>query len=129
AGFAIVASMRDPEFGKNMESVLRAAALLGTFAAADLKMSEEKHGDYTLVGYRFPEDKKAAFGVDYESIQFNFSPCFAAVGKQFIISSTIELGRELIDIVSKEDVSKASPATTRMRLYSTGGADILRANE
>ncbi|HKB36154.1 MAG TPA: hypothetical protein VKD72_06850, partial [Gemmataceae bacterium] len=127
-GFAVVLSMRDEAFGKNMETVLRSAALLGSFQL-DLKMIEEKRGEFTLVGYRFPEEGDSKFGPDYQTIQYNFSPCFAQVGKQFIVSSTIELGRELIDIVSKESASQASPATTRARLYSTGGADIMRTNQ
>jgi len=101
--------------------------LLGSFQA-DLKMVEEKRGDVTLVGYRFPEEGDSKFGPDYQTIQYNFSPCFAQAGKQFIIASTMELGRELIDIVSKESAAQASKATTRVRLYSTGGADIMRTN-
>lgn len=126
--FAVVLSMRDPDFAKNMETVLRSAALLGTFQA-DLKLVEEKRGPHTLIGYRFPEEGSGKFGPDYESIQYNFSPCFVTVGKQFIVSSTIELGRELIDLVSKEQNTKPSPATTRMRLYSSGAADIMRSTQ
>jgi hypothetical protein len=90
---------------------------------------EEQRGPYKLVGYRFREDKVADFGPDYQDIQFNFSPCFALVEKQFIVSSTIELGRELIDIVAKEGEGKAQPATSRLKAYSSGIAAGLKSGE
>jgi hypothetical protein len=127
--FALVQSMREPEFGKNMETLLRGAAFLASLQA-NLKMNEEKHGKYSLVGYRFPEDKDVFVGADYATTQFNFSPCFASVKNQFIMSSTIELCRELIDLIDKEDPQKnTSTSTTRQRFYSSGGADILRGNQ
>ena len=49
--------MREPQFAKDLEAVLRSAALLGTLGL-DLKMVEEKRGDYKLVGYRFSEDQQ-----------------------------------------------------------------------
>src|SRR5262249_54196554 len=127
-GFAVVQSLRDPALGKSLATLLRSAALAGSFKF-DLRLIEEKHGPYQLVGYRFKEDKKLGFGAEYETIQFNFSPCFAIVDKQFIVSSTMELGRELIDIVSQDDANKAAAATTRLQAYSSGVADSLRNAE
>jgi hypothetical protein len=125
--FAFVVEMRKPEeFGKAMESILRAAALLaGT--QVNLKLTEEKHGAYTLIGYRFPEDGK--FRADVNGIRFNFSPCFCAVGNQFFAASTMDLGRELIDLLDKEagkGKDAGSPSADRTRVYSKGGADFLQ---
>ena len=75
------------------EPLLRAAALFGG-SQASLKMTEEKIQDCNLVGYRFPEDKPLK--ADVNDIRFNFSPCFVAVGNQFMVASRIQLGKELI---------------------------------
>jgi hypothetical protein len=84
--FAFVVEMKEPEaFGKSMDTILRGVALL-VGSQAKLKLAEEKHGDYTLVGYRFPED--TPLKGDNSDIRFNFSPCFVAVGNQFVAAST-----------------------------------------
>jgi hypothetical protein len=111
-----------------MDTILRAGALLaGT--QVKLKLKEEKHGDRTLVGYRFPED--VPLKGDTTDIRFNFSPCFVAVGNQFVASSTLELGHELIDILEKEekDAGKALKASSIQRVYSAGGAEYLKGFE
>jgi hypothetical protein len=128
--FAVVLEQRDPEaFSKSMESVLRGAALLaGT--QFTLKLVEEKHGDHTLVGYRFPEDKPLK--QDVNDLRFNFSPCFVRVGNQFVISSTLELGHELVDLLEQEardPQAKGSPAPMRMQVYAAGGVELLKAFE
>jgi hypothetical protein len=127
--FAFVVEMREPEkFSKSTDTILRAAALLaGT--QAKLKLKEEKHGDHTLVGYRFPED--VPLKGDTSDIRFNFSPCFVAVGNQFVTSSTLELGHELIDLLEKEekDAGKATKSSGLQRVYSAGGADYLKGFE
>jgi hypothetical protein len=128
--FAVVVEMREPEeFAKGMETVLRGAALLaGT--QASLRLTEEKHGDHTLVGYRFPEDRPLK--ADVNDIRFNFSPCFCAVGDQFFASSTIELGHELIDLLEKEAKDggdREHAAAQRTLVSSAGGADLLGSFE
>lgn len=128
--FAIVVDMRQPEpFSKSMEAILRSAAFLaGT--QVSLKLVEEKHGDVTIIGYRFPEDSK--FKGDVNNIRFNFSPCFTAVGDQYVVSSTLELCRELVDLLHQEakaSQKKTSPATERTQLYAAGGVEVLRAIE
>jgi hypothetical protein len=127
--FAHVVELREPEsFGKSMEIIVRAAALLaGT--QVSLKLIEEKHGDYTIIGYRFPED--GVFKNDVNEIRFNFSPCFVVVGDQFIASSTLELCHELIDLVKKEQRAgkKGSATAARSRLYAEGGAAALQVAE
>jgi hypothetical protein len=127
--FALVLSMREPDrFGRAMEAVLRAAALLAG-NQAKLRLAEEKFQGVTLVGYRFPED--VPLPADTTRLRFNFSPCFAAVGDQFVIASTIELGRELIDLVQKEAQGprRLDAAAARHKLYSAGGAEFLQAIE
>src|SRR5262249_22142199 len=61
--FALVLDMRDPEFAKSMNTILRGAALIGSFKLG-LRMVEEKHREHTLVTYYFPEDKKLGDAVN-----------------------------------------------------------------
>jgi hypothetical protein len=127
--FALVWELREPEaFAKSMETVLRGAALLAG-AQADLKLVEEKYKDCKLIGYRFPEDKPLKG--DVNDLRFNFSPCFTRVGDQYVVCSTIELCRELVELLQKEGTTPtrgdASPA--RVRLYATGGAAYLQTIE
>ncbi len=124
--FGVVLDMRDPEFGKSMSKVLRGAALVAGFTYG-VKMVEEKHAGHTLVTYYFPE--KGKFDGDDNNLRFNFSPCFTVVGNQFVISSTLELGKDLIDCLSKEAKDKSSPATQRTHVYGTGIAANLRQSE
>jgi hypothetical protein len=127
--FAFVLAMREPEsFGKMMEGVLRGAALVGG-AQFKLKLVEEKHGDLTLVGYRFPEDIKQI--PNENPLLYSLSPCFVAVGDQFLAASTIELGHEMIDLLQKEakDPPKKNSLASVSKVYASGGADLLRAVE
>ena len=127
--FALVWELREPEpFSKTMDTLLRGVALLGG-AQANLKLAEEKYKDCKLVGYRFPEDKPLKG--DVNDLRFNFSPCFTRVGDQFVASSTIELCRELVELLQKEGTTPArgdaSPA--RSRLYASGAAAYLTTIE
>jgi len=127
--FAFVQSMRDPEgFARSAETIFR-AAVLASRGQTGLKLAQEKHGDLTLVGFRFPEDKP--YEGDTNNVRFNFSPCFVTVGDQFVMASTIELGRELIGILQKEakDSASRSPAASRMKFHAAGGADYLQSIE
>lgn len=127
--FALVWELREPEaFGKSMETILRGAALLAG-AQADLKLAEETYHDYKLVGYRFPDGKPLKG--DVNDLRFNFSPCFTRVGNQFVASSTIELGRELVDILHKEgtDPMRGDASPTQTRLYGSGAAAYLQTIE
>lgn len=126
--FAVVVEMRkSEEFAKAMESVLRGAALLAS-TQTGLKLTEQKHGAHTLVGYRFPEDRPLK--ADVNDIRFNFSPCFCAVGNQFLVSSTLELGHELIDLLesaAKQGKEAAVAGCDRTQVYSRGGAEFLES--
>jgi hypothetical protein len=125
--FAFITEMRDPdEFSKSMESSLRGAALFagGQFK---VKLTEEKHGDYKIVGWRFPVDVKV--DSDAGNVRFNFSPCFVRVRNQFVFCSTLELAHELVDLLDRE--TKGTPPkgpqdAVRARLYGSGAAALLR---
>jgi hypothetical protein len=129
---AYVIDMRQPDqFGKNFASVLRTAALFGG-NQFNLKLVEEKHGDCTIVGYRFPEGKgrpaKGPLRRDVNNVRYNFSPCFVRVGNQFVISSTIELAREMVDLLKEEakNPKKGSAAMSNSRFYASGGVALLK---
>jgi hypothetical protein len=127
--FAIVTQMRDPQFGKSAEGVIRGIALLagGQFRP---KLTDEMHGNIKLVGYRFSED--GTVPDDPTNLRFNFSPCFAVVGNQFMACSTIEFGREMIAILQKESEGSPAPghpATLRTKFHAAGGVELLRTFE
>jgi hypothetical protein len=128
--FAAVLELREPEaFGRSAEAILRTVAI-GVGTQVRLQLVEEKHGGLTLVGYRFAED--APVPGDTNNIRFNFSPCFVRVGNQFVVSSTLELGREMIDVLQKEAAApkpKPATATTQIQLYASGGVEVLKAFE
>jgi hypothetical protein len=124
--FGIVLDMRDPAFAKSMSTILRGVALVGGFQYG-VKMVDEKHEGHTLVTYYFPENGK--FDGDDNNIRFNFNPCFTQVGSQFIIASTLELGKDLVDCLIKETDKGYSPATQRTHVYGSGLAANLRAAE
>jgi hypothetical protein len=126
--FGLVLDMRDPQFAKSLGFILRGAALFGGIASqAGLRMVEEQHAGQTLVSYYFKEDK--AFDKDPGGVRFNFSPCFAQVGEHFVVSSTAELGRDLIDSVSKPSREPASPATMRTTIFADGVAQAIGASQ
>jgi hypothetical protein len=126
--FAFITELREPaKFGKSMNTILRAAGFLTSFQVK-LKLTEETHQGVKIVGYRFPEN--AEFKADVEDIRFGFSPCFAQVGKQFVWCSTVELCRELVELLQAEEKggARGDRATSRIRLYAEGGADFLAAS-
>jgi hypothetical protein len=124
--FALVSDMRDPSFAKDMNSLFRAGALLATFQVG-LRLSEETHKDCDIVTYYFSETKKVEG--DKENIRFNFSPSYVTVGNHFVMSSTAELARDLIDALKAEKKQKPNKATMHTQLYASGFADLVRSNE
>lgn len=123
--FGYVVDMRDPKFGKNMNTILRTAALIGA-VSLNMKMTEEKIGDVNLVTYRFPEDKEVGF--DKQNIRFNFTPCFAIVGDYFLVSSTTDLGRDLVAFLKNEPKDASPIPVGRLNLYGSGGALAVETN-
>jgi Protein of unknown function (DUF3352) len=123
--FALVQEMRDPAFAKSMDTILRAAGLLASFQF-NLHMVDEKHGGHKVVAYYFQENKPLDGDTTY--LRLNYSPAFAIVDNQLIVSSTAELAHDLIDEVLKEaSAAKASPATTQIAVFAKGGAAALQA--
>src|SRR5207253_640669 len=115
----------NPDYASAMNAILRTTAIVaGT--QAKLKYKEETIGDVKLVTYRFAED--APLANDTNNIRFSFSPCFAKVGNQFFVASTVELGREMIGLLQKTEAA-AGAKTTQMRAYAAGGATLLKAFE
>jgi hypothetical protein len=128
--FAVVTEMRDPEaFSKSVSTVLRGAALLYSTTQTKLELVEEKHGDVTVVGYRFKDG--GVYKPDVNDIRYNFSPCFARVGNQFVLASTLELGHELVDLLQKEaeGTNKGQPFVGNQRFFALGIANILSTFE
>jgi hypothetical protein len=122
--FALVSELREPEaFGKSMEAILRSAALLAS-TQVKLKLVEEKCAGCNLIGWRFAEG--VPFKNDTANFRFNFSPCFARVGNQFLYCSTVELGREMIGLLQKEQKDKppSGDSPARARVYAGGLADV-----
>jgi hypothetical protein len=125
--FALVSSMRDPQFGKTASSAIRAGAMLATFQVG-LAMSEEQYDGVTIVSYRFPENKPFPGG-DPGKVRFNFVPCFAVVGDYLVASSSPGLVKELIPELRKtSDPAKCSPAVWRAKTYAAGLAQTIRDN-
>jgi hypothetical protein len=117
---ALVLEMRDPEFARTAETVARAAGLFASFKF-DMKLVEEVHGKHQIVGYRFPEDGKVPG--DDNNLRFNTSPCMVKVGNQLVVSSTLELAHDLVDMLEKEASTPVySASTLRARAYATGVA-------
>lgn len=123
---ALVVSMRDPQFAKDMNGIFRAAALLATFQVG-LTLKEETYKDCELVSYYFNEKKKVEN--DPKNVRFNFSPTYAACGDQFIMSGTAELARDLIDTIKAESKAKLARQSMRTELFAAGFAEIARGNE
>jgi hypothetical protein len=125
--FGLVVEMREPEaFGKKLTAILRSLALLAT-TQVKLKPVEEHYAGKTIVGYRFPEDD--SYPADTDNFRFNFSPSFAVAGNQFVAGSTIDLCRELVDLVDKEHREQPtnSAATVHSQIYAAAGADVLES--
>lgn len=125
--FAFVIEPRDAKaFARSITPLLRGAAFLAGLQSR-LKLVEEKHGELEIVGYRFPED--GVFPGDNDNLRFNFSPCFVGTGKHFVFCSTLELARELIDLLQQEEKSASgdhlSKSVVQSRIYPAGGADFL----
>jgi hypothetical protein len=125
--FALVLETRDPEeFTKRAEAALRTGALLAS-TQVSLKASDEPYKDRKIIVYRFPEN--GTFAADTDNLRFNFTPCSVTVGNQFVLCSTLELCRELVDLLEMEEADanpKGSSATVQTRFYASGGVELLK---
>jgi len=123
---AYVGSMRDKEYGRTMDGVLRAAALLGSFQTG-WKMSETMHDGVKIVTYRFPENAEPKYD-DPTKLRFNAAPSFAIVGDHLIVGSTPGIVKLLIPVLKKESKADGSSVVWRATGYAAGGAELLLAN-
>jgi hypothetical protein len=132
--YALILEPRNVEaFAKALDGPLGGLSFLAGLKAPMTKF-EEEHGHSKISGYRFVEnDANKSLG---DGILFNFTPCRARVGSQYIISSTVELARLLIDEIEKADADKTSspqqafdamsgPVTHQSRLSFAGLSDYL----
>ena len=56
-------------------------------------------------------NEKTKFDGDVQNTRFNFSPSYVAVDNHFVVSGTLELAKDLIDILKEEKQPKLSPAS------------------
>jgi hypothetical protein len=123
---ALVSSMRDAKFGKNMLTTIRAAAILIGLQLGGLTLKEEKHDGIDILTYRFADGKP--LDADPTNIRFNFVPSFAVVGDSFVAASSPRLLKDLIPEIRKPiDPALCSPAVWRAKGYGTGAAQWLKA--
>ena len=120
--FGYVATMHDKKFGTTADIAFRSAGVIGSLQLG-LKLTEYDIDGVTLVGYRFPENKELA--EDPDGIRFNFEPCFAVVGDELVVASTVELGKKLIAELKKTTRGEASPALIRVKGSAREAADLL----
>ncbi|MFT3882244.1 MAG: hypothetical protein QM703_21660 [Gemmatales bacterium] len=93
--FAFVAECNNPDqFSKIIAVPLRTA---GFFLSTQvtMKLIDETYHGSKITSYRFAENEKN-HGYDQGTL-FNYSPSFARIGNFFVISSTVELCKDLID--------------------------------
>lgn len=118
--FAVVLSMRDPQFVKTTGSIIKAAGLAIT-TQATLRSWEEEIAGVPAFGYSFPESGK--FIDDPLKVRFNYQPTFGAVQDQYVLASNKGLFRELVELIRKEDRTKKDSRNMQMRAYASGLGD------
>ena len=97
--FGAVVDLKEPaRFDKEALPIIRAAGFLAALNIS-MKFTEEKIGDYKLIGYRFVENEKNK--ERDHGVLFNFSPCMVRIGDQVIFASTFELARDLAPVVKE----------------------------
>jgi hypothetical protein len=122
--FGYVATMRDKKFGASAESLIRSGGLIASLQFG-MKSAEQDFDGVKIVGYRFNEAKP--LDGDPENTRFNFEPCFAIVGDEFISATTFEVCKKLITEVKRTAKLPGSDAVWRNRGYAAGAADALAA--
>ncbi len=106
--FGWVFERRAPEsFEKAIDKPLNGAAFLLGLQYSILPI-DETYKSVKIYGYRFVENDANKYR--NEGALFNFSPCRARVGNQYIVGSTLDLTHRLIDALQKE--SAAAPSVS-----------------
>jgi hypothetical protein len=121
--FGYVVNMKDPKFGSSLDSIIRGAGFLAFFQAG-LMLCEVEHEGVKFVAFRFPEDKPLE--IDPRGVRFNFEPCFAVAGDQFIAASTVEAGKKLITEVKRTARLAPHAAISRGKVFAAGVVSLLR---
>jgi hypothetical protein len=131
-GYGFVLDMRDPNFGKSIDAIVRAGAIFLS-TRIKLKPVEEKYKDVAILGYRIDgNDVRLPAGIKDVVVGLLPSPSLALTGNQLIVTTNLELCKELVDIVQQEAKSGNKPASEvsgQTRLYAAGGAAALKASE
>lgn len=120
--FGYVATARDKAFTKSVESLLNAAGVVGSLQFG-AKRKEHEHEGVTIVAYRFQENRPIPD--DPDGLRFNFEFCFAIVGDELMVASTLELGKKLVTELKRPRTGQASAAVLRGRASARGAADAL----
>jgi len=111
--FAFVAECMNPEqFSKMIAVPLRTAGFFFS-TQVSMKLFDETYHNSKITGYRFVENEKN-HGYDQGTL-FNYSPSFARVGNFFVISSTAELCKDLIDELNQPASATGSADHADMR--------------
>lgn len=127
--FGLVLDTRDKGFARSMETILRGAGLIAR-SQVKLTLVEEKYRDVTIIGFRFPENEPATAQAARQVIAYLPTPSFVLTGDQFVVASSLDLCKELVDRVRAE--AEAAPARSKpevsnlSRLYAPGGAKLLK---
>ncbi len=121
--FGYVATARDKRFLTSIQTTLSAAGVLGVLQFG-MKAAEHDVDGITLTAYRFPENKELP--EDPDGLRFNFEPCFAVVGDEVVMASTVELGKKLIAELKKPRPARANTKPIiQSKLYVAAGAAVL----
>ena len=86
-------------------------------------MKEHEHEGVTIVAYRFDENKPIP--EDPDGLRFNFEPCFAIVGDELMVASTLELGKKLVTELKTSRKAEGHTAVLRGKGNAKGAADVL----
>jgi hypothetical protein len=79
---------------------------------------------YTASFIPEPDEKES----ERARIQFNFSPTLAFAGDRFVITSTKQLAKDLIDAAEKEQGSRTEASNTSVKLNTQALSEILDDN-
>ena len=128
--FAAIFQLKDPKkiqqrFKVGFQSVIGFTNIaLSQQGQPQLDMETEKTDDSKIVTTTYMADDAKGKGL----INYNFSPSVAFVGDYFIISSTDELARELVQIARKGGTKTAKNTNTTVNVDGKALNKILAAN-
>lgn len=123
-GFGYVTSMADPKFATGVVSAARSGGLIASLQFG-MKQVDVEHDGVKITAYRFSETKPLP--EDEDGLRFNFEPCFAVVGDQFVAASTVEVCKKLIAEVKRTAGKDGSPLVWRAKGYAGAAGDAVYA--